>query len=70
MTLAIFGLQVTPMLPTKSQANWHVCSGQEAKHMSSRWSPQHLLNILAIFIYKSPRCFLPSFKSIGLSIQE
>ena len=22
------------------------------------------------FIYKSPRCFLPSFKSIGLSVQE
>ena len=27
--------------------------------------------ILAIFfIYKSPRCFLPSFKSIGLSVLE
>ena len=23
-----------------------------------------------IFIFKSPRCFLPSFKSIGLSVQE
>ena len=23
-----------------------------------------------LFIYKSPRCFLPSFKSIGISIQE
>ena len=22
------------------------------------------------FIYKSPRCFLPSFESIGLSVQE
>ena len=26
--------------------------------------------ILAIFIYKSPRCFLPTFKTSGLSVQE
>ena len=26
--------------------------------------------ILAIFIYMSPRSFLPSFMSIGLSVQE
>ena len=25
---------------------------------------------LAILIYKSPRCFLASFKSVGLSVQE
>ena len=26
--------------------------------------------IIAIFIYKLPRYFLPSFKSIGLSVEE
>ena len=26
--------------------------------------------ILAIFIYKSSQCFLPSFESIGLSVQK
>ena len=26
--------------------------------------------ILAIFIYKSPQCFLPRFDLIGLSLQE
>ena len=26
--------------------------------------------ILAFLMFKSPRCFLPSFKSVGLSFQE
>ena len=26
--------------------------------------------ILAVLLYKTPQCFLPSFKSIGLSVQE
>ena len=30
--LAIFDLQVTPMLPTKFQVNWTFASGEEAKN--------------------------------------
>ena len=54
MILAIFDLQVTPMLPTKFQVNWPFGSGEEAKNMFLRWLPLlHLgfliLMILAIF---------------------
>ena len=37
--LAIFDLQVTPMLPTKFQVNWPFTSGEEAKNRFSRWRP-------------------------------
>ena len=37
--LAIFDLQVTPMLPTKFQVKWHFRSGEEAKNRFSRWPP-------------------------------
>ena len=76
MTVAIFYLQVTPMLPTKFQVNWPLCSGEEAKNRFSRWQPwqpswiSNRNDFSNFFIYKSPRCFLPSFKSIGLSVQE
>ena len=36
--LATFDLQVTPMLPTKFQVNWHLGLG-EAKNRFSRWPP-------------------------------
>ena len=36
--LAIFDLQVTPMLSTKFQVNWPFGSG-EAKNRFSRWRP-------------------------------
>ena len=38
MILAIFDLQITPMLPTKFQVNWPFGSG-EAKNRFSRWWP-------------------------------
>ena len=51
MILAIFDLQVTPMLPTKFGVNWPFGSGEEAKNRFSRW--RHLGfpigTILAIF---------------------
>ena len=55
-----FHLQVTPMLPSKFQVNWPFYSGDEAKNRFSRsWiSEQNNFTTLAIFIYKSPRCFL------------
>ena len=35
--LAIFDLQVTPMLPSKFGVNWPFGSGEEAKNIFSRW---------------------------------
>ena len=37
--LAIFYLQVTPMLPSKFGVNWPFGSGEEAKNRFSRWRP-------------------------------
>ena len=37
--LAIFDLQVTPMLPSKFGVNWPFGSGEEAKNRFSRWLP-------------------------------
>ena len=37
--LAIFDLQVTPMLPNKFGVNWPFGSGEEAKNRFSRWRP-------------------------------
>ena len=76
MILANFDLQVTQMLPTKFRVNWPFGSGEEAKNRFSRWLPwrpswfydRH--DFSYFLIYKSPRCFLPSLESIGLSVQE
>ena len=48
--------------------------------VNGAWSFEQTLNggqlgftigmILAILIYESPKCFLPSFESTGLSVQE
>ena len=40
--LAIFDLQVTPMLPTKFRVNWFFRSGEEAKNKFSKWRPWRL----------------------------
>ena len=37
--LAIFDLQVTPMLPTRFGVNWLLGSGEEVKNRFSRWPP-------------------------------
>ena len=39
MILAIFDLQVTPMLPTKFWVNWPSASEEEAMNSFSRWPP-------------------------------
>ena len=41
---------------------------QDGSHSGHLWSP--IKTISAIFMHISPRCFLLSFKSIGLSFQE
>ena len=63
------------MLPSKFGVNWSFGSGVEAIidfqdgcHGSHLGFP--IGKILAIFIYKSPQCFLASLESNGLSVQE
>ena len=51
------------------------CSGEEAKNRFSRWPlwshPEFpIRKILDIFDLQATRCFLPSYKSIGPSVQE
>ena len=47
--LAIFDLQVTPMLLCKFGVNWPFVSGEEAKNRFSRWLGFPIGMILAIF---------------------
>ena len=58
------------MLPTKFQVSWPYSSGEEVKN---RFPSGHLgflvRTILAIFFLRH-LCFLPRFKSIGLSVQK
>ena len=39
LILAIFDLQVTPILPSKFGVNWPFGSGEEVKNVFSRWQP-------------------------------
>ena len=57
MILAIFDLQVTLMFPTEFQVTVAI--------LDFRSKPFYLF-----LIYKSPQCFLQSFKSTGLLVQE
>ena len=71
-----FDLQVNSILPTKFQVNWRFGSGEEAKNRFQRWLPWRpsLISDRNDFsfslICNSPRCFLLSFKSVGLSVRE
>ena len=63
------------MLPTKFQVNKPFSLGEEAKNRFLRWPPGGhfgflIRTILSIFDLQVPPCFLPSFESIGLSVQE
>ena len=67
----IFYLQVTTMLPTKFQVNWPFRFRRRSKMAAVVailyfWLEQ----VLPFLIYKSLGCFLPSFKPIGLLVQE
>ena len=74
--LTTFYLQVTSMLPTKFCVRWPFGSGEESKNRFSRWLPWRPSwatdrnDFIFFFIYKSPRCFLQSFESVGLSVKE
>ena len=64
------------MLPTKFGVNWLLGLGEEAKNRFSRLAAMAAIldfqsaRFYLLLIYKSPRCFLPSLKSISLSVQE
>ena len=47
--LAIFDIQVTPMLPTRFQVNWPFGSGEEVNNKFSRWPPFLIGRFLTIF---------------------
>ena len=67
------------MLPTEFQVNWPLGSWRSQKYifkmaikMATTTAILDFLSeqIWLILIYKSPQCFLLSFKSIGLLVQE
>ena len=62
------------MLPTSFPVTWPFGSGEEAKIFSKwpPWWPSRISkqNDFSSLLSMSSRCFLPSFKSIGLSFQE
>ena len=71
--LAIFYLQVTPMLPTKFQVNWPFGSGIEAKNRFSRWWSSWISdrNNFSFFLSTGHHdASYQGFESIGLSVQE
>ena len=74
MILATVDLQVTSILPMNKSIALSV-QKKKFKHifkitaMAAIWD--FLLQQFELFlIYKSPRCFLPSFESIGLSVPK
>ena len=77
MILAIFDLQVTPMLSSKFRVNWPFDSGKKVKHRFSRWHGRHgghnelpIGTILDIF-YLQVALMLPTkFRVNWLSVQE
>ena len=71
--LTIFDTHVTSMLSTKFQGNWPFGSGEEAKiyfHGHGCHIGFPIETIFVIFDLQVNPCFLPSFKSIGLFVQE
>ena len=69
----ILDLQVTPVLSTKFSINWPFSSGEEEKNRCSRWRQSWIAdpNDFSCFCStKIPRFFLPTFKSVGFSVQE
>ena len=83
--LGFFDLQVIPRLPTKFGVNWPFGSGEESKKKQKKNKKKNRLprwpswrqswisdwnDCFMFLLYMSPRCFLPSFKSYGLSGME
>ena len=70
INLSYFYLQITQKLPIQStgllvqKKKWKI-NFQDGHHLGIP-----IGTILLFFIYKLPRCFLPSFESIGLPVQK
>ena len=62
------------MLPTKFQVSSPFGSGEEAINRFSGWRQRRPSWISDqkdfSYFYESPQCFLPKFKSVGLSVKE
>ena len=65
--LAIFDPQASLKLPIKFRVSWYFHSGKDQNRFS-RWLPSWFSKLF--LICWSPWYFLPSFKSVGLSVQE
>ena len=75
MILAIFDLQVTPLHPTVSSQLTFWLRRRSQKQIFRMDTMAAILDFwlewfMLFLIYKSPRCFLPSFKSTGLLVQK
>ena len=73
--LAMFDLQVILMIHTKFQVNWPFSAGEEANKVFKIAAMAAILDFrlerfYLFLIYKSPQCFLQSFKSISLSVRR
>ena len=76
MILATVDLQVTSILSMNFESIALSVQEKKVQNRFSRWPPwpqfgiSYRNDLSYFFIYKSPRCFLPSFESIGLSVQK
>ena len=75
MILATVDLQVTLILPINFESIGLSVQGKSSKQIFKKDAMASIWDFLSqryelFFIYKSPRCFLPSFKSTGLSVQK
>ena len=75
MILATVDLQVTSILPINSSQLPFRFRRKSSKQIFKMATMAAVWDFLSqrfklFFIYKPPRCFLPSFKSIGLSVQK
>ena len=68
--LAIFDLQVIPMLPTKFKVNKPFSSGEEAKNRFSRWPPWRPSRIFDPYLQIRHFCQLESTDIILFSSQK
>ena len=66
--IAYFDLQVCPMFPTKFQVNWSFGSGEATKTKIYKMAAGQ--NDFSYFDLQITTCFLPGFKSIGISVQK
>ena len=70
MILAVFDLQVAPILPTKFRVNWPFGSGEKKFKNIFKMAASLIILSNSFSIDKLPRYFLPSYESTVLSVRE